>query len=179
MTSRRNSSCHTMRIGPVCSTYPLSVEMMVVPSLGFSVTVAVSLKCSIVRDESAGSFAAAALMPKAVTMNEASAALRSKAMFGFVATAESGGLETKAFRIIYDPDQLVASAAELVAAGEDQTAFAAIKNFDSLRVRTKIKRNPPLPGRVVILVVAAADEGGNFTKGHADLQFDELAVLGG
>jgi hypothetical protein len=60
---------------------------MVVPSLGFSVTVAVSLKCSIVREESAVSFAPAGSMPRAVRMNEAAAALRSKVMIGFVITA--------------------------------------------------------------------------------------------
>ena len=49
---------------------------MVVPSLGFSVTVAVSLKCSIVRDESAGSLAPAVLMPRTEAMNDARAALR-------------------------------------------------------------------------------------------------------
>src|SRR5712672_2787581 len=160
MTALRYSSCHTIRIKPVCSTN------------------AFSLKCSIVRDESAGSFAPAVPMPRAATMKEASAALRSKVMIDSSALRISG-LETKALRIVFDPDQLVAAAPELIAAGENQTALASIKNFDSLCVRTKIKRNPPLPGRVVVLVVAAADEGGNFTKGHADPQFDELAVLGG
>ena len=94
-------------------------------------------------------------------------------LVGFVATSRSGSLETKAFGIIFDPDQLVAAAPELVAAGKNQTAFASIKNFDSLCVRTKIKRNPSLPGRVVILVVAAADEAAGEhisrdTKAHAD-----------
>src|SRR4029077_6763092 len=176
MTPRRNSSCHTIRIGPVCSTYPFSVEMMVVPSLGFSGPVAVSLKCSIVREESAASFAPA-FTPSAVTMHDASIAVRSRLTIDIIGAKSGGALETRAFRIIFDPDQLVAAAPELVAAGENQTAFASIKNFDSLCVRTKIKRNPPLPGRGVILVVAPADEGGNLTKGHADLQFAELAVL--
>src|SRR5258708_28586244 len=132
MTPRRNSSCHTIRIGPVCSAYPFSVEMMVVPSFGFSVTVAASLKCSIVREDNAGSFAPAVLMPRAATINEASAALRNKVMIDFVITAKSGGLEARAVRIIFDPDQLIAAAAEYIAAGEHQTALAFVENLDAL-----------------------------------------------
>src|SRR5208283_11047 len=76
MTASRNSSFHTMSIGPLCSAKPLSVLMVVVALFTSSVTVAVSLECAMLSESRGGSFARAAPVRRARRINGASAVVK-------------------------------------------------------------------------------------------------------
>jgi hypothetical protein len=96
----------------------------------------------------------------------------------FVAPRGSG-LEASTIGIYFNANQLIATAAKLITAGKGQATFAAVQNFDTLRVGAEIKRYKSLSGRVMILIVTSADQPGHLAKGHSQLHLRKFAVRSG
>src|SRR4028119_189547 len=77
-----------------------------------------------------------------------------------------------------DADQLAAAAAEDIAAGVGETAFAAVERLHALRIVAVVERDPALARLVADDVVRAANQPRHLVHGHADGQPRELAARG-